>query len=128
MRNRTKLLLLFGLLALTGCHKEKSTDELIADLESGEEKERIIAVRLLQNRKGDAARVVPALIKALKDKDHDVRWGATIGLGYYGEQARDAIPALQERQHDPDVRVRRAAADALARIDPNLTPNKNNPK
>ncbi len=117
MRVRTGVVLLFCVVA-TGCGKSKSTDELIADLKSSQERERIIAVRTLPQRKGDAAKVVPALLEALKDKDHDIRLSAAIGLGYFGEQARDAIPALQEAQRDRDARVREAAAVALSRIDP----------
>src|SRR6516162_5985669 len=118
MRVRIRFLLLLGLLAAAGCGHKKTTDELIDDLKSPQERDRIIAVRLLPQRKGDAAKVVPALIEALKDKEGDVRWGAAIGLGYFGEQARDAIPALQEAQHDRDARVREAAGVALSRIDP----------
>jgi HEAT repeat protein len=121
MRVRTRLVLLLCLLACVGCGK-KSTDELIADVKSPQERDRIIAVRLLPQRKGDAAKVVPALIEALKDKQSDVRWSAAIGLGYFGEQARDAIPALQAAQGDRDARVREAAGVALSRIDPNLAP------
>ena len=118
MRVRTRLLLLLGFLACAGCGKRKSTDELIGDLKSAQERERIIAVRLLPQRKGDAAKVVPALIEALKDTEGDIRWSAAIGLGYFGEQARDAIPALQAAQRDRDARVRQAAGVALSRIDP----------
>jgi HEAT repeat protein len=72
----------------------------------------------LPQRKGDAAQVVPALIESLKDKQDDVRLSAAIGLGYFGEQARDAIPALQAAKRDHDARVREAAGVALSRIDP----------
>jgi HEAT repeat protein len=121
MRVRTWLVLLLCLLACSGCGR-KSTDELVADLKSPEEKDRIIAARLLPQRKGDAAQVVPALIEALKDKEGDVRWSAAIGLGYFGDQARDAIPALQAARRDRDARVRDAARVALSRIDPNVAP------
>jgi HEAT repeat protein len=117
MRGATRFALLLCLLACAGCGR-KSTDELISDLRSPEERERTIAVRLLQKRTGDAATVVPALIEALKDKEGDIRWSAAIGLGYFGEQARDAIPALQEAQRDRDARVREGATVALSRIDP----------
>jgi HEAT repeat protein len=117
MRVRVGLLLLLCLLP-GGCGKTKSTDELIGDLKSAEERDRIIAIRLLPQRKGDAAKVVPAMIESLKDKEGDVRWSAAIGLGYFGEQARDAIPALQEALRDRDARVREAAGVALSRIDP----------
>jgi len=116
---RKRLVLLLCLLASGGCGKaEKSTQEMIVDLKSRSEKDRIIAVRLLPNRKGDAAQVVPALIESLKDKEGDVRRSAAIGLGYFGEQAKDAIPALQTAEGDRDARVRESAKVALSRIDP----------
>jgi HEAT repeat protein len=116
MLARMRLALLFGLLTCAGCGK-KSTDDLIADLKSSQEGDRIKAVRLLPQRKGDAAQVVPALIEALKDKEADIRWSAAIGLGSFGEEATDAIPALQAAQRDDDARVREAARVALSRID-----------
>lgn len=117
MRARV-LFVLFCLLAC-GCGKTKSTDELIADLKSSQERDRIIAVRLLPERKADAAKVVPAMIEALKDKGSDIRLSAAIGLGYFGEQAKDAIPALEQAaQNDRDARVRKQAGIALSRIDP----------
>jgi len=106
------------LLACYGCGKEKSTDQLIDDLKSSQDREQTVAVRLLPRRKGDAAKVIPALIEALKDKDEGVRQGAAIGLGSFGDQAKDAIPALQALQRDHDVRVREAVGVALSRIDP----------
>jgi HEAT repeat protein len=117
MRGCTWFVLLFCLLACGGCSKSKSTDELIADLKSSQEGDRIKAVRLLQERKGDAAKVVPAMIQALKHKDREMRLSAAIGLGYFGDQAKDAIPALQEAQRDRDARIREAASVALSRID-----------
>jgi HEAT repeat protein len=122
MRLRIHFVLLLGLLACIGCSREKSTDQLIRDLDSTQEKDRIVAVRLLQLREGDGAKVVPALIKALKGKETDVRISAAIGLGYFGEQAKDAIPALQAAEKDRDPRVREAAGVALSRIDPEKFP------
>jgi HEAT repeat protein len=121
MRVRACLALGLCLLVCGGCGK-KSTDELLADLKSSSERDRLIAVRLLPQHKGDAAQVVPALIEALKDKGSDIRLSAAIGLGYFGEQAKDAIPALQTAQRDRDARVREQAAVALSRIDPNRFP------
>jgi hypothetical protein len=120
MRVRACFGLLLGLLACAGCGKTKSTTELLADLKGTQERDRIIAVRSLPQRKGDAAQVIPALIEALKHNDAGVRQDAAIGLGAFGEQAKDAIPALQAAQHDRDVRVRNAAGVALSRIDPTL--------
>ena len=122
MHVRTRLVLLLCLLVCGGCGRKKSTDELIGDLKSSQEKDRIIAVRTLPQRKGGAAQVVPALIEALKDKGSDIRLSAAIGLGSFGEQAKDAIPALQAAQRDRDTRVREAAGKALSRIDPQQFP------
>ena len=122
MQVRTCIILLVCLLACGGCGKSKSTEELIGDLKSAQEGDRIRAARLLPQHKGDAAKVVPALTESLKDKQGDVRWSAAIGLGYYGAQARDAIPALQAAQGDRDARVREAARVALTRIDPTRFP------
>ena len=73
--------------------------------------------------KGDAEKVVPALIEALRHKGNDVRRSSAIKLGGFGEQAKDAIPALQKAaEHDGDARVREAAGIALSRIDPERFP------
>jgi len=117
MRAHTRCLLLIGLLAASGCGG-KSTEQLIEDLKSSEERDRLIAVRLLPQRTGDAAQVVPALIEALKDKQADIRRSAALGLGSFAELAQDAIPALVAAQSDHDARVREAAGVALSRIDP----------
>ena len=118
MRGRTGFVLLFCLLVVGGCGEKKSTDELLDDLKGAQERDRLIAVRLLPQRKEDAARVVPALIEAVKNKAVDIRLSAAIGLGTFGEEAKDAIPALQTAQSDRDARVREAASVALSRIDP----------
>jgi HEAT repeat protein len=118
MRVPTTWILLLCLLAGVGCSKQKSTPELIGDLKSPMGGDRVVAARLLQNRKGDPAQVVPALIEALKDKENDVRWSAAIGLGYFGDKATEALPALKEAELDKDARVREAARVAISRIKP----------
>jgi hypothetical protein len=116
------LILLPTLLACAGCGKKKSTSELIGNLKSSDDRDRLIAVRLLADHKDDAAEVVPALIEALQDNEADIRLSAALGLGSFGESARDAVPALQAAQRDHDARVRRAAGTALSRIDPGRFP------
>ena len=72
---------------------------------------------------GDAEKVVPALIEALRHRSNDIRRSAAIKLGGFREQAKDAIPALQKaEEHDGDARVREAAGIALSRIDPERFP------
>jgi HEAT repeats len=118
---RTWPVLLLFLLPCTGCGK-KSTSELIQDVKSSEPGKPIVAVRLLAQRKGDAAHVVPALIEALNNNSNDVRLSAAIGLGHFGAKAKEAIPALETAEHDRDARVREAACIALCRIDPEKFP------
>jgi HEAT repeat protein len=122
MRVRPGIVLLLFLLP-AGCgKKQKSTAELLDDLKGTDERDRLIAVRLLPQRTADAAQVVPALIDALKDKAGDIRLSAAIGLGSLGEQAKDAVPALQAALRDHDARIREAAGVALSRIDPASAP------
>jgi HEAT repeat protein len=120
MRVRASLITIACLLACGGCGKKKSTDQLLEDLKSSQVKDRLIAVRLLPQRKGEAEKVVPALIDALRDSEDDIRLSAAIGLGYFGEEAKAAIPRLQAVQRDEDARVREAVSVALSRIDPSL--------
>jgi len=115
-------ILVFCMLTAVGCGSKKSTAQLIADLKSGDEKERLVAVRLLADRKGEADQVVPALTEALQDKDSDIRLSAAIGLGYFGDKSKDSVPALQAALHDRDPRVREAAGHAIARISPEQAP------
>jgi HEAT repeat protein len=123
MRVQTGLVLLLCLLACAGCSQQKSTDELIADLKSGTEIEGVKAARLLPRAKGDAEKVVPALIEGLTHKANDVRRSSALKLGEFKEHAKDAIPALQKAQeNDSDARVREAAGIALSRIDPKQFP------
>ena len=125
MRGQTGLVPLLCLLACVGCSKQKSTDELIANLKSGTEIEGVIAARTVPRGRGDAAKVVPALIAALRHRSHDVRRSSALKLGEFHELAKDAIPALQElAKNDPDARVREAADITLSRIDPKQFPYK----
>ena len=125
MRVQTGLILLLCLLACAGCSHQKSTDELIEDLESGTEIDRVKAARLLPRGKDEAEKVVRALIEGLTDQANDVRRSSALKLGEFHEQARDAIPSLQKmEEHDGDARVREAAGIALSRIDPKQFPYK----
>jgi HEAT repeat protein len=125
MRVQTGLVLLLCLLACAGCSHQKSTAELIADLESGTEIERVKAARLLPRGKDEAEKVVPALIEGLTYQANDVRRSSALKLGEFHELAKDAIPALQKAEEDDgDARVREAAGIALSRIDPERFPYK----
>lgn len=118
MHVRICVVILMGTLVVAGCGRksERATDGLISDLKSVHEEHRLNAVRLLQSRKGDATKVVPALIESLKDVQPDIRWSAAIGLGYFGAEAKGAVTALEKAQGDTDARVREAARVAISRI------------
>jgi HEAT repeat protein len=105
------------LLLIGGCGKG-STAHWIEQLQSPESLRRIEAVHTLQERKGEAAQIVPALIEALKDENAHVRRESARALGSFGTEAQNAIPALQTALRDHEPSVRRAAGIALSRIDP----------
>lgn len=63
-------------------------------------------------------RGVPNLIEELADKDPKVRQAAAQKLEPLGDKALAAVPGLVKALKDPDEAVREAAASALAVIDP----------
>jgi hypothetical protein len=60
-------------------------------------------------------RGVPALARALKNSDAEVRWKAAWGLTTAGPAAQGALPALIGALRDSDALVRQQAAQALGR-------------
>jgi hypothetical protein len=68
-----------------------------------------------------AARVgwsVPVLAESLSNTNEGIRFYAASGLGDFGAEAREAVPALVGLLHDPDLFARIAATNALKAIDP----------
>jgi HEAT repeat protein len=61
---------------------------------------------------------VPALIRALEDKDWTIRLEGAQVLGQMGPTGKAAVPALQQALHDERMSVRLHAAEALTAIDP----------
>jgi hypothetical protein len=66
--------------------------------------------------------MVGPLAQGLRHADASVRVGAATALGALGASARAAVPALRAALDDPDAGVRDAAAQALARIQPEPPP------
>jgi HEAT repeat protein len=66
-----------------------------------------------------AAKAVPALLCALKDREKYVRYWAIEALGAIGPKAKDAIPALKEIADDENQSstMRRAAGTAMKKIE-----------
>ena len=74
----------------------------------------------LADKKEDVAR----LMKDLKARDIKTRIAAAEELGHIGQVKKSftesAVPALIDALHDPDGGVRKAAAEALGKVDPDL--------
>lgn len=62
--------------------------------------------------------VVPVMIEYLTHRWPLARRLASQGLGAFGAEAKEAVPAVVELLNDPDEGVRRAAGNALLQIDP----------
>jgi HEAT repeat protein len=60
---------------------------------------------------------VSALAGALKDSDAEVARLAAAALGAMGSEAKDAAEALRKARGHPARVVRRAAAEALKRVE-----------
>jgi HEAT repeat protein len=111
-----KLLLVSLVVLLAGCAR-KSTDDLLAEMRSGDATERLHAIRALEGRPAEAPAVVPSLAAALQDENTFVRRDAAVALGKMGPGAA-AVPALRTARKDRHASVRKAAAEALHQIDP----------
>jgi HEAT repeat protein len=112
-----RLLILILALPLAGCGPRSTSDWLVR-LKDPDVVKRRQAIRELGSKTGEAERVVPALVEALRDENGYVRHDAATTLGKFGEDAREAIPTLLAALKDADPSVRRAAAAALKHIDP----------
>jgi HEAT repeat protein len=104
---------------------------LCAALKDEEPLVRMDAALALSEVGPDACDAIPALIEAIKDPDNrrravtfpqTIRGEAIIAVGRIGPDARDALPVLREALDDEDWITRRAAAEALGKIDPEHAP------
>ncbi|MGF1580940.1 MAG: HEAT repeat domain-containing protein [Gemmataceae bacterium] len=66
----------------------------------------------------DAKDALPALVKALDDKELSVRGSVVKALGQIGAEAKDAVPALIKALKDKAKELREKAAYALGEIGP----------
>jgi HEAT repeat protein len=90
--------------------------ELIGLLGSGDELTRIAAAEALGAAGEPAARAVPNLILALRDRAGKVRAEAAEALRAMGVAAKPAIPALIDALVDSDPAVRGEATQALVQL------------
>ena len=102
---------------LAGCG-DRPTADWVDQLRSKDATQRLHAIKALQNKRAEAATIVPVLSGALRDEDPFVRRDAARALGNFGPEARPAVPALLPLLRDRNAGVRKATATALAVIDP----------
>lgn len=88
----------------------------VSRLEADDAAERLRATQTLVSLGPDGRAGTPFLVKALSDPDPRVRAGAARALGAIGEDAADAVSALEIALQEDNVAVSRAAADALTQI------------
>jgi HEAT repeat protein len=119
---------LFFAVALSGCHKREPLTsggrtasywaEVLQRPDPDVGLRRKAAVKLGPLTLLDKA-ALPALLRALKDDDAEVRMAAARSLGVYsGSKAAEVVPALRELDGDKDPKVREAAAKAIASLSP----------
>lgn len=121
-RGQGRLALVLTLLAVAGCGRGKSTQELAAQLRAPGSAERLRAAKELGGRRAEPALAVPALAAALRDEDAFVRRGAAEALGHFGPEAAPAAPALVAALRDRNRAVRKAALETLKKVAPDATP------
>jgi HEAT repeat protein len=97
--------------------------QLVQLLKAGGSEVRREAVITLGQVGSENEQTVPALIQALEDSDPTVRRSAAMALGSLGSKAKDAVAALNKViKEDFNIPVRRAATNALQRIESPSTP------
>lgn len=88
---------------------------LIEALKDGDRDVRTAAAAALISIGPEARFAVGTLVRALRDEDYFVRWNSVVALGEIGD--KEAVPALMETLADGNIDVRKAAADALEKIE-----------
>jgi HEAT repeat protein len=93
-------------------------DELIKQLQSGDNDARRAAAKALGEGGAESKAAVPALIKALKDRDTFVRRFSAQALGEIGPDAQSAVRPLTAAVDDAKKEVQSAAGAALGKLGP----------
>jgi HEAT repeat protein len=99
---------------------EKAVPRLIKALET--EEVRAKAAAILGRIGPPAKAAVPALIKALSDKNPETRNEVLFALGAIGPDAKDAVPTISRALAAPDKNVCYSACYALGKIGPAAKP------
>jgi HEAT repeat protein len=104
---------------------EEGLNDSIKSLESKNVEDRRSAARYFQFMatvrgavKPEPRKVIPALLKALKDPDAEVRQSIASTFARYGQDSKPAVPLLADLLSDKEVNVRSAAAETLLQLGP----------
>jgi HEAT repeat protein len=118
-----RVVLLAAVLAQGGCGKPPPTTahgkpvaQWVQALWGPDVRARKQAADVLGNVGAIDGSVVPALARAVKDRDAGVRRAAVRALLKMGPGAKGAVPALEEATKDRDGRVGAYAAEALRKV------------
>ena len=95
-----------------------ATSWLLRWANSSNEFENVLAVCTLSQIHAQPSVVVPVLVRCLGHTNAQIRIGAAEGLGNFGDEARQAVPALVQALTDPSKPMRSKVRQALKRIDP----------
>ena len=121
-------MMVVGLLARLGNDAKLATPAMTRALKDEDPDVRQLAITFFTEGEDDNAplnrmdaetkgNLLPLFLQAMQDKKSGVRNNAVIALRYYQEQAQMVAPVLVKALQDPDLQVRRVAADALKRVD-----------
>lgn len=113
---RAAIFLLFVIASVAVCQDSVDVRKLSSDVTSKDKKTSLNAIDELAKLGPEAAPAVGSLIRALGDKDLEVRWHAARTLGAIGPDAADAVTALAKGLSDDAPSVRAYSAFALGRI------------
>ena len=110
----SKLICLLGLLSTLIMAQERTNPRVAIHPEEVKDLSKYARESALDDiGKAKVKEALPSLIKALSDKEPDVRKSAADAIMRIGPYAKDAIPALIKALTDKESEIRRTAADAL---------------
>jgi HEAT repeat protein len=104
---------------LRALEKEGQEQETILGREIGLQEDALSKWSNLMRSKVDP-RILPLLVKALQEKDKDIRILGVLVLGGVAAQLPEALPHVLKAYSDLDPEVRAAAVGALSRIGPRV--------
>jgi hypothetical protein len=104
-------------LSKIGIGASPAAEALAKALPGAEDKTRYYIVKALANIEDAAISAVEDITHILeKDDDPRTRYYAAKALGKIGKEARLALPVLEKAQGDADEKVRKAATEAIAKV------------